>query len=444
MKEGEPITTTPLGEGTEGGLSLATRAQWLVSQRGRRLVRLPIILILIYYLRPWDLYPVLNVLHLSALLSLLTLGWFLLSKNSGRRLVLANQTTKWAIYFTVVIFISVFFSIYKSDSLIGFQKFIISLSLYIAISAGVLSKKNLHVVLGALLLVLDCHALYVSHAFFTGSYITRVEGFVSGDFIGANSLAAFFILSLPLAGYLFVEARNKLGRLFALGSSGVLLLGLLATQSRGGLVGLVALICFAIFLSRSKMKTIILVLVIGCFTLTFIPPDKLERFQIFSVEKEQMDPSSSSRLYAWGKGVEMWGDHPVVGVGIGQFGTAFGTQYRGVEWEEKFAKQFGSNAYLRPHNIFVQVFSETGGLGFIAFMMVLITSVRSAWRTMRRQEEFQLYAKCVVISAVAYFACMFFDHHAFSIPTWTLFALLVVPEIIESRRANIQSLGQGS
>jgi O-antigen ligase len=316
------------------------------------------------------------------------------------------------------------------SSKLGIQNFLPSFSIYVALTAAVRSKKHLIYCLALLICCMDFHAVAVAKAYINGTFTDRVTGFVSGEFIGANSLGAFFVMSVPIAWFLFSEMSGKFARSFALASVGILLVGLFATQSRGGLLGICMIILLSICFSRKKMKTALLYLALMVVIIPMIPKEKLERFKTISISEEEMDPSSAARIYAWKKGIKMFLDYPIGGVGVGQFSYAFGKEYRDDEWDEKFGKSLGYNAFLRPHNMFIQVLAESGGIGFIAFMMIVLCSLRSAWRTLRQNTEFQKYSACLFISAIGYLTAMFFDHHGFSAPTYTLFALLVIPENI--------------
>jgi len=399
-----------------------------------KLVRLPITLIVFFYLRPWEMLPFLSVLHPSAVLTIGTTAWVLLSANVDRKQLFACPTTGWVIALTVGLAASIPLTMYPG--LNGLQNFMTPLSIFLALTAVVRSKKTLIYCLCTLLFCMDCHAVSVSHTYFTGNYTDRVTGFVGGEFIGANSLGAFFVMTLPIAWYLWSELRNKTGRIFALLSLVILLLAILSTQSRGGMIGLGVLIVLSICLSRKKLKAALIFAAIIAATIPAISPEQLERYTFISVSQEEMDPSSASRIYAWEKGIKMFLDYPIAGVGIGQFSMAFGKHYRGDDWGDKFGKSLGYNAFLRPHNIFIQSLAETGGIGFLGFIMILVTSLRSAWQTIKNNNEYSFYAKCLIASAVAYFTCMLFDHHAFSTPTFTLFALLVIPEIITIRASS--------
>ena len=72
----------------------------------------------------------------------------------------------------------------------------------------------------------------------------------------------------------------------------------------------------------------------------------------------------------------MFVDHPIIGVGAGQFPTAYGMVYSG--------NQHG--AWMQPHNLFLQIPSELGIVGIIAFGNLLFQIIK-ANRFVLRQKD---------------------------------------------------------
>jgi len=76
------------------------------------------------------------------------------------------------------------------------------------------------------------------------------------------------------------------------------------------------------------------------------------------------------RLAHWRAGQQMFADHPWLGVGIGNYGAAYGN-YALPHW------------YLplgHAHNVFINFLAEVGVIGFTAFMFFWIGVAWLAWR----------------------------------------------------------------
>src|SRR5437879_13729623 len=89
----------------------------------------------------------------------------------------------------------------------------------------------------------------------------------------------------------------------------------------------------------------------------------------------EVDPSHPtntiiSREHLWHVTLQMLRDHPIFGTGL--FGFARSIQpYRGGVYEENL---------IYPHSLFLNFWTETGLLGLIAFLWLLVQAFRTSWR----------------------------------------------------------------
>ena len=378
--------------------------------------------------------PILGALRFAPVMSLSALCWFIFSKKINKSEIYRLKPVRFILTIFFAATFSIPFSYYKLGSFEAWQTLVSSLSIYLVIVASIRSRSSLLTLLWLLILCMDYHAFWITRDYFTGNYMgLRVRGHVGGVFRGANELAEFIIMTIPICWIIFRNSKKKISIIFSLGSIGLLLAGLISTQSRGGLLGLSSMCIMCIVVSKKKLSALLAVISLALCFIFFLPSDILQRYSTLTVYRENIDPSARSRLFIWKKGLQMFVDHPFTGVGIGQFGVAFGTEYRDrdQEWEEIFAPYFGYNAWLRPHNTFVQVLAEIGIIGILGLVFFLITTCRYLWHISRSENETQnLVAKCILTSVVGYFTCLMFDQQAFSIPTFTLFSLMTLPWLL--------------
>jgi len=128
-----------------------------------------------------------------------------------------------------------------------------------------------------------------------------------------------------------------------------ILLSIFFTHSYGAWLGIIAAIGFGLFIYLFKLKrnsawvililALILILFLGYFALT------------------QRQASFDARLIIWQKAWEVFMAHPILGIGPGTFGN-----------------------YLQPHNIFLAFLLQTGIIGFIGFLLLLIQFFRMGIR----------------------------------------------------------------
>src|SRR5204862_4055565 len=90
------------------------------------------------------------------------------------------------------------------------------------------------------------------------------------------------------------------------------------------------------------------------------------------------DQSAGSRTEIWSIGLRMFTSNPVLGVGPGNFLPSM-RQYAGG----LLVLADGATEHV-AHNMFVEIVAETGTLGFLAFLLLQVSTFMSLERTRRR------------------------------------------------------------
>jgi len=147
-------------------------------------------------------------------------------------------------------------------------------------------------------------------------------------------------------------------------------LAILATQSRGGLLGIAAVIgVFAYRRVRSKVFFAVLggLVLAGVFALAGIS----ERASGGAAEIG-IDQSAMGRLYAWEAALRMAVSHPLTGVGLNNFLPNY---YAYSDFWD------GSNHAV--HSTWLGVLAETGWLGLAVFVTLIVLVLRTALATVR-------------------------------------------------------------
>ena len=228
-----------------------------------------------------------------------------------------------------------------------------------------------------------------------------------GPFINRHHFAGYMemTLALPL-GMLFsgaVETERRPLYLFAVALMGV---ALLLTNSRGGILSLLALIFFLVvvtgFQKQSKATDeeaqassargallrvglglgLVVALVLGALALG--GEGALSRFT-GTVSAE--DPTTG-RAHFWSIALQVFRDHPVIGAGLGSFGLMY-TQYD------------TRNGLLRVeqvHNDYLQVLSDTGLIGAVLGLLFIFWLFRQG---LARRETSDPFRRGVTTGALA-------------------------------------------
>lgn len=244
--------------------------------------------------------------------------------------------------------------------------------------------------------------------------IGRATGSVLGD---PNDLALALLFPLSFAGALVIGRVNVFDRVLGLAGSGTILVGILATQSRGGLLGLAAVCAvLASRLIRSKvfMVTIGVVAVLGLFSVADISD------RSSGGAGQGIDESSQGRLIAWHTAWNMAVGHPLTGVGISNFAANY--------WE--YTPEWDGKAHA-VHSSWFGILAETGFPGLFVFSALLISTALTSWRCVRivstRAVDPKLHTAAYALAAGLAGFCVSgtFLTQGFTWPFYIIFALTI-------------------
>ncbi len=197
--------------------------------------------------------------------------------------------------------------------------------------------------------------------------IGRDMGSVLGD---PNDLALVLLFPLAFALALVLHRCGVVDRLLGLGGTGLIVWAIIATQSRGGLLGILTV--FGIFGLRT-IKSKLLLAAIGAVALAglFAVAGISER-QSGGAHEEGIDESAMGRLYAWVAAWRMALADPLTGVGLNNFYANF--FFYTPHWD-------GKNKAV--HSTWFQVLAEAGFLGLIVFIVMIVVTVKAIRRVLR-------------------------------------------------------------
>lgn len=182
-----------------------------------------------------------------------------------------------------------------------------------------------------------------------------------GPFLFPNALALFLapITALAFADRLQEKANQLLSPLLGwfTVASGVIAMGL--ARSDGGLIAFGAAAFIALLLQKKIRKIGIALAIIGVIA-TLAVPLLRERATELILFKEW---SGKVRTVMWNETFNMLKDRPIFGAGLGAYPAVI-APYHKADWMEIF--QY-------PHNILLNLWSEVGILGILAFGYIIVT-----------------------------------------------------------------------
>lgn len=197
------------------------------------------------------------------------------------------------------------------------------------------------------------------------SFTIRTRAYAT--FNNPNVLGEYLILMGSLAAGMLWKMRNWTGRIFYLGCFGVIFLGLLASNSRGAMLGL--LFAAGLFILLAERRLIPLGIA-GLLSMPFVLPPVLWSRLLSSVTMS--DSSSQYRLSIYEAGAEMAKHYWTTGIGV----DAFNQVYPLFSFE-------AANAY-HVHNLFLQELIELGFLGFGVLVLMMFFFFQKMYSGIRR------------------------------------------------------------
>ncbi len=190
--------------------------------------------------------------------------------------------------------------------------------------------------------------------------IGRSIGSLLGD---PNDLALVLLYPMAFAIATFLEkSLSRFERFFSFTTFCILLYALLATQSRGGLLGFLAVVSLFAY---NRIRSKVLLFSGGAISvmILFIVAGISERSSGGAAEAG-IDESAMGRLYAWEAAWNMALDNPVLGVGISNF--YYNYFYYSPHWD-------GLNHAV--HSTWFGVLAESGFVGLILFISLIISTL---------------------------------------------------------------------
>ena len=238
----------------------------------------------------------------------------------------------------------------------------------------------------------------------------------SGPVDDPNFYAQLLLIILPLAVYLATTERVRV-RQIAYGAAAVLIAGgTLLTYSRGGIVALGLMAIVLVIAARPRPKYFLAAAAIGVVVLALLPSRVMQRAlsvrEVVSNSSGVEDASIEERKLFLGAAWAMFNDHPMLGVGAGNYATYF-SRYSlivgspAVQYHDR-----GDTAF--PHMLYLQIAAETGMAGLAVFLAAVAAALLSLRRNPSRMTT------ALSIALAGYLVTALFLHGAYQRNFWIL------------------------
>jgi O-antigen ligase len=333
----------------------------------------------------------------------------------GRPLnVVKASPAVWAFLFVLALGLSVFGSRNISKSVTALLTYGQLLVMFFLIIDFVRDKRELQYLLAVLILSGIVNAGFAIYQFHF-EHIMRVEGAIgNANRFGIIQLALLCQLA-PILGFLSMRRLLPVVWLPAV----LIAYSILLSFSRGVFVATVAVFLYGLlFLRSSGVRSKVALVTVTIAGLLLVPEGFYDRIQTIPAALSGIrlsEGSISTRADYYRAGIQMGLDHPLTGVGLGQFDHHI-AGYANLH----MARAGGA------HNMYISIFAEAGSAGIVAFLGFLVTSFLAArgcqWQT-RLGTRFQMaFANGVELGNVALFVGGLFASLEYSKVLWLLLA----------------------
>jgi O-antigen ligase len=254
-----------------------------------------------------------------------------------------------------------------------------------------------------------------------GQHLLRQIAIIKGNSANKNLLSSILFLSLPF--YFMGLQRGTVIRFMSLFGILLTLFVLVTIRTRVVLIAcfifFILLICYKIkqrfpIKKRYLLGSGIAILLLLIFSYTFYLKGKFDNLQSTNVTQHYVgrilnSKTLESRIEFWKNSMQMSKDHPLFGVGLGNWQVQF-PKY-GLNNFSEYDIVNGETTLQRPHNDFIWILCETGILGLLAYLFIfgiifyqLHSLIKNAASP---KEKWKFYY--ILCALVGYMVISFFD-----------------------------------
>tara|TARA_R110002072_G_scaffold175601_2_gene331489 strand:- start:25720 stop:27030 length:1311 start_codon:yes stop_codon:yes gene_type:complete len=367
------------------------------------------------YVRPQSIYPVIDFLPWTQLVVIgAILGCF------------TDKTVRWVsspinhllIIFFFIILLSSYLAYFPGISFSNLDKYYLWVIIYFIIINVVNTPRRFFIficifLLASFKLSLSLSIIWAGRGFsFTDWGLMGPKGFFQNSGELAIQMLVFWPIAWAFAHALKPYISRKLYLVLLLMPVTAIMV-ILGASSRGAQLALVSQLLVANYRFVFRPRILVSILISMVLIWNFLPEEQKQRFETMGE-----DGTSRQRLLYWENGIEMIQDNPVLGVGYFNFSPYFERYYPG--------DVLLGRAEL-PHNIFIQIGTDTGLLGLSVFLGLLFFAYRLGrqFRTEHCNKNERIIGRCANISLLGFIVAGQFVTVAYYPFLWVHLALVV-------------------
>lgn len=382
--------------------------------------------------RPQDLLTFLQPMRPVLLLTAMTMCGMILGSQSQKLLaVFSMPETKRYVLLFVIMLVGIPFAYHRRVAFeFVFLVYLPNILFFVALITQIDSLKKLK----SLVLIISISAwLYSFFGYLHGSsWGGRFA--IYGAMFDANDIVYVLISLFPLCFFFLYLHEGLLKKLFSIITIGSSITVVLLTGSRGGMVGLVAVLAIMLLTKtagiRISHKIAFLGLIAGAAILL---GDKINMERYLTLTDIQSDYNMYDELgrkKIWQHAIALTLDNPVTGVGVNCFSMALGYRREELGLLPK---------WQTTHNSFLQISAETGLVGFVLFVSINLRTLLTFFRASRIEpetdeaREIRVLGSLMLLGFIGNLVVGFFLSQGWSVFFTLFFALAAVLQRLQAQ-----------
>ena len=309
----------------------------------------------------------------------------------GKAIILRKREGKWSwtrgnldapiLFFCAIGLVSLLTAYDRVQALKQLKSYWLFLFYFLVIN-NIPDRKSLLRIVNLLVISTLVAAIYGLFKYFF-HHTMAVEAFIKN----VITLAGFFLLILPLAFGLFMGEETAKKKTIYLLAAFFIFLGLIFTLERSVWLGLGVEILTFLWLNKRSRKVLVLGIVMVALIFSF---SNALRERCKTLGHLRSYPITS-RFHQWQSGLEMMLDHPLTGVGPGNYETVY--------WQYKFFEE--RKTYPHAHSNIVQLGAETGILGLGVFFWMMVAAFRTIFERIKEIKD-RMFASLALAALAAF------------------------------------------
>lgn len=248
-------------------------------------------------------------------------------------------------------------------------------------------------------------------------------------FIGGNNeMGLALIMTVPMMRYLQLHTEKKWVKMGLMGAMVLTMVAILGTQSRGALLGAIAMMLFLALKSQRRTLFLMLMAIVIPLILAIMPQSWWDRMA--STANYEQDASAMGRINAWHFAFNLASDR-VTGGGYEAFTG---------QWFSMYAPD--PMRVHDAHSIYFEVLGEHGFVGLALFVLLLFltwrcgTTIIQKSKLVENAEWAANLARMLQVSLIGYMVSGAFLGMAYFDLYYHLIAILVVCKVIVEKMVN--------